>query len=308
MATIPARMHFPYALRVAKRGFPIRRTSWTDVWFVWRSGVMVRIETGEDDRVVQSTDYDREDLLAWDWTTLASGCEGATAATDMTELLTVRPYDGLPAAVDPFGLACELPSRADTIEPDGWPSLGIPSVEKRKVKFARPPFTAPGLPKGEEWVPRRKDWTPATGTAPPEPPAASLNLTVAKPWASALLGDCIDPVYSDRVGWDYSLENLTATLTGGTVGATYTLTITVKIEAGGTAGTLYTGTIQPGETVVVNRQPWQVGWPWTSTSWPHGTEKLLWGEQIIVTATAVLGGSTVTGVSTLTLPNVCAGS
>jgi len=109
-ATIPAKLHFPYALRVMRAGHAVRRVGWTDRWWIWRGGIVVQIETGEDNRPVQATDYDADDLLSWDWTTLPVDCELLGKEPDMQELMTVRPYDGLPDSADPLGLGCNLPT------------------------------------------------------------------------------------------------------------------------------------------------------------------------------------------------------
>jgi len=137
---------------------------------------MIRIETGEPDRVVTSTDYESEDLLSWDWTTLPAGCEALDQSPDMAELLTVRPYDGLPTSADPLGRKCDLPTKAETMDAVDWPTLAPPKVERRRVQWARPPFPpAPPLPQSDwpvsQWDLKKRRRLPP-GVQPPPPPQA----------------------------------------------------------------------------------------------------------------------------------------
>ncbi|NBW21299.1 MAG: hypothetical protein EBR82_76400 [Caulobacteraceae bacterium] len=88
----------------------MRRVGWTDRWWIWRNGIVIQVEAGEPNAPVRSIDYDADDLLSWDWTTLPVDCELLGKEPDMQELMTVRPYDGLPDSADPLGLGCNLPT------------------------------------------------------------------------------------------------------------------------------------------------------------------------------------------------------
>ncbi|NDD52879.1 hypothetical protein EBZ39_03195 [bacterium] len=226
---------------------------------------MVRIETGQPDRVVQSTDYEAEDLLSWDWTTLASTCESATSATDMAELLTVRPYDGLPLAADPLARACELPNRAESVDPEGWPVFGIPKIEKRKVKFARPPFQAPALPKGEEWKATK---TVRRYVGPPPAPEA-LSVSLFRSINSSVFGINRTWTSPTTIQWGAATADSisvggTFSISGGDPGSTYNVSIGISNSTTNptTLSTpFHTGTYGPGNAQAWSAQPWLISLP-----------------------------------------------
>lgn len=317
---IPARMHFPYALRVARRGFAIRRLTWTDTWWVWRFGVMLRLEDGQVDRVVTATDYEAEDLLSWDWTTLPAGCESLDQTPDMAELLTVRPYDGLPTSADPLGRKCDLPTKAETMDAADWPTLAPPKVAGRRVQWARPPFPpAPGLPKSDwpvnQWSPRKRPPLPP-GVQPPPPEDAltvsmTLDLRDSEGVAADLTG-CIDennPLWNDQGPQAVLifLHGGTYTLAEGLAATSYDLEIraqtAISYNGGAWSQVVWTGTSQSP-----NSGSW--GGPFSLPPWLEGTSRIGIALDLDSTYTFTIrarlnGVLQATGTAVITVPPYC---
>lgn len=138
-AAIPRRMHLPYARRVARMGYDIRRAEWTSKWWRFRGGVWLVVEDGVE-RILEGGDATKSDFLAWDWTVLPADCAAPTesdAKVDQAELLKVRPYDGLADSAVPVDIGCESPVLSIT---GGWvvgPSVvalpGVPAVSDDPV-------------------------------------------------------------------------------------------------------------------------------------------------------------------------------
>jgi hypothetical protein len=55
-------------------GHRVRRRGWTDKWLRWFGGLWWMLEDGEDPRVVQATDFGRDEFLATDWTHMPVSC------------------------------------------------------------------------------------------------------------------------------------------------------------------------------------------------------------------------------------------
>lgn len=133
-ATGPALMHFPLAESYAFYGRRIRRASYAQMppeevtvstpspskpvrWFRYLGGlwfvVSWRITDGNVEtfeRVVEESDFGRDDMLAWDWTTLGPECElgsGDCACSGNTALLAVQPFSE-EAVIEESGVTFDL--------------------------------------------------------------------------------------------------------------------------------------------------------------------------------------------------------
>jgi hypothetical protein len=284
LAQIPARMHFPYARRVARRRYPIRLISWTDRWIAWRDGTFQLLVTGQAPRVVQAGDLTEDDLLSWNWTTLPVGCEGIAETVDGAELLRIRPFDALPAAADPLGLACERPVISRAIEPVGWPEVQLPTIDgKARLVAVRLglPVTLPPRPEEPEWVPGRRRNRPAAagggGGGGSATPVIAITAYYSRSWPG-----CV-PLGGENL--QYDLERIVVRMVNGVPGREYPVDLTPLFEMGDLT-LLWSGTLRPGEAHTW--RPNEDGVPVTVVIAPGTTQtylaRAIWAETVVATA------------------------
>jgi len=294
--TIPPRMHLPYARRVGRRGYPIRRAGWTDKWLRWNEGKWW-YQSGATLRVLQAGDLTEEDWLAWDWTTLQVGCEGVNDAAALAELLRIRPYDVLTTAVDPLSLRCELPPVANTMEPLAWKDVAMPPVDERaRPQPVRPeePIPWPPRPSEPEWLPGRRRNRPVAEVGGGIPVLAFTRADNISSFLSP--GFCVDGVIVDESpgGGAVTVSIGQVSLTGGPVGS---YAVQIGLASGpSTIGTvIWSGTLTRGQTITF------------SSPLPSITFTFPWASTKTLLAQARLAGDLVASASqVMTMPGRCA--
>lgn len=242
---LPRRMHFPYARRVARRGYAIRWAGWSDKWWRLIGGLWWVIDGGTK-RIAGSSDMTEELMLGWNWTTQAAGCDTTAVeltAEEMAELLRVRPFQGLATAGDPLGMGCALPV-LDVLAGPRFAAVsfpGMPTVEDlvEGVTFGEiedPLLLPDGNPRAE-WKPTgaRKLIPPAGGGSTPTL-AVTFSVTNRIPDITTGAGCINGAPGATTVRCDITSGFIK--FTGGLAGAQYTVEVRVYgygIASGGTA-------------------------------------------------------------------------
>lgn len=230
--------NWPTAKRVGIRGQKVRRNGWTNKWWKYQGGLWWIVQDAyfvydmgypPVNRVVQNTDYTREDLLALDWTNMPVSCVTA-ALSDSGETCpkTVDPADPV-YVVDP-------PYQPPT-DPTDPTTPTDPTDPTDPVVIVDPPPPLPPDPKDPPPVEPPGGGGGGGGGGKPRPP---------RPPRPPIPGPTLTVVVSDTNTYCYGGgSELKSTTFYGTV----TLGTTADPKANGG----YFCTVRYGNTIVANQ-------------------------------------------------------